>query len=85
MVPRAGEELYDTWKDPFEFANLAGEETYRGVLERLRAECEHWITATGDVPPEKRMENIVDIYTHETIRTLGGQPGLRNKQDKSKE
>ena len=63
MVPRAGEELYDTWRDPYEFVNLAGDPKYSAVLERLRAECERWTSSTGDVPPEKGREDIIDIFT----------------------
>jgi N-sulfoglucosamine sulfohydrolase len=63
MVPRPGEELYDTWSDPYEFVNLAGDPKYSAVLERLRAECERWISSTGDVPPERGREDIIDIFT----------------------
>ena len=79
MVPRPAEELYDTRADPYEFVNLAGETVYKNVLERMRAECERW--TTDDVPPEKRMENNVDFYTHETFGTLGVPPTPRRKKE----
>ena len=80
MVPRAAEELYDTLADPYEFCSLAGDPAYADVLERMRAECERWTTDTNDVPPEKRKENNVDFYTHETFGVLGVPPTPRRKK-----
>ena len=74
MVPRAGEELYDTWSDPYEFANLAGDPKYSGVLERLRAECRRWTSTTGDVPPGKRRKDNLDIFTREKYGKTSGEP-----------
>ncbi len=35
-APRPAEELYDTWADPFEMTNLAGDERYARMLDRMR-------------------------------------------------
>lgn len=74
MVPRAGEELYDTRSDPWEFVNLAGDPRYAAELERLRAECERWTAETGDVPPEKRRKHNLDIFTRERYGKTVGEP-----------
>ena len=63
MTPLAGEELYDTVRDLWEFTNLAGNPNYRPNLERLRAECARWIASYNDVSPEKRIKDNLDIST----------------------
>jgi len=41
-------ELYDLNKDPIEFANLAGEQTYTNVVERLKDSLAIWQEQTND-------------------------------------
>jgi len=82
MIPRAGEELYDTWNDPYEFTNLAGDPKYSGILERLRAECERWTSTTGDVPPGKRRKDNLDIFTREKYGKLSGEPEIWIDEEK---
>ena len=81
MVPRPGEELYDTVTDPFEFINLAADPGYTGEIQRLRAECDRWINSTNDVPPVPRRVDLMDIYTREIVREdiLGKPPPFREK------
>jgi arylsulfatase A-like enzyme len=43
------EELYDTDTDPYELTNLAGNEEYRSVLERMRRAHQRWVEETGDL------------------------------------
>lgn len=43
------EELYDTQADPAEIQNLAADEAYREVLERLRSAHSRWIDETHDL------------------------------------
>ena len=76
IVPRPAEELYDTSSDPFEFTNLAADPRYSGQLQRLREECDRWISSTDDVPPVPRRVDLMDIYTREIIRQdiLGKPP-----------
>ena len=74
MIPRPGEELYDTVKDPFEFTNLAGDLNYRDVLDRMRAECDRWVAATDDVSPQKRRVDNLDIFTRKKYGKLSGEP-----------
>ncbi len=42
-------ELFDTWSDPDEVNNLAGDLSYQGEVEELKAALDQWIAETGDV------------------------------------
>jgi arylsulfatase A-like enzyme len=52
------EELYDLRRDPHEIRNLAGDRSYREVLERFREAHESWMDQTGDLGllPESELE-----------------------------
>jgi N-sulfoglucosamine sulfohydrolase len=55
------EELFDTYNDPFELHNLAGDPEYKEKLEELRAECERWLAETDDmgiIPETEYLESI---------------------------
>ena len=45
---RPAEELYDTWEDPHELVNLAGEAEHAETLARLRVALDDWLADTGD-------------------------------------
>ena len=45
---RAAEELYDTIADPHQIKNLAGDDTHRQTLERLRKAVTDWMTRIND-------------------------------------
>jgi N-sulfoglucosamine sulfohydrolase len=80
MIPRPGEELYDTWTDPFEFTNLAADTRYAQILERMRAETERWRAATGDYPPGRRYKDNLDIFTREKYGKTSGAPERYEKE-----
>lgn len=42
------EELYDLEYDPYEIANLAGDDEYVAVLAKLRSQLDEWLSETGD-------------------------------------
>ena len=46
---KPAEELFDTWQDPHELTNLAGDPRYADKLAELRAECERWMNDTRDL------------------------------------
>jgi N-sulfoglucosamine sulfohydrolase len=46
--PKPAEELYDLEKDPFELVNLAGDDSKKSELDKMRKALELWITRTGD-------------------------------------
>ena len=56
---RPVEELYDTQADPYEIQNLAGDDRYKGELDRLRCALDGWIARVGDMGqiPESQMVN----------------------------
>jgi len=43
------EELYDTWEDPYQINDLAGDPAHRAVLERMRAEHRRWMVEVRDL------------------------------------
>lgn len=49
FLPKPVEELYDTENDPWEVNNLAGDQAYKEVLERMRAENKAWMAEIRDV------------------------------------
>lgn len=54
------EELYDTEKDPWEVNNLAGDQAYTAVLERMRKAEKDWMRKIRDVGliPEPEYKNF---------------------------
>lgn len=42
------EELYDVQADPYEFNNLAYEQTSRPILEKMRMDVQEWMQSQGD-------------------------------------
>ncbi|QLE02196.1 sulfatase-like hydrolase/transferase [Galbibacter sp. BG1] len=46
--PKPKEELFDIQKDPFELNNLAEDEAYKPVLERMRTALKDWQNEYGD-------------------------------------
>jgi uncharacterized sulfatase len=58
------EELYDTYKDPYEVTNLAGAPECRPILEHLREAHEKWFRETNDLGwiPEPELVVIEKKY-----------------------
>ncbi len=48
-TPKPEEELYDLESDPKELNNLAGSDSYRDTLLRLRRALDAWVTESGDL------------------------------------
>jgi arylsulfatase A-like enzyme len=74
-APRPPEELYDLRSDPGEFRNVIYRPEYQDDLNKLRSLLDRWITDTGDVDPEKRFLNNINIRTGE--RYYPGAPRPR--------
>lgn len=58
---KAKEELFDTWEDPYELHNLAGNPDYATKLEELREECTKWMESINDmgvIPEAEILENF---------------------------
>jgi len=67
MEPLPFEQLYDTWNDPHEIANLAVSDNpeHREALLRLRAALDTWIAETGDQGEWLEPKEIVIPYEKE--------------------
>ena len=55
------EELFDTWTDPHEINNLAGDPAYATKLAELREECSRWMKAIDDkghIPEKELLEQF---------------------------
>ncbi len=55
------EELFDTWNDPHELNNIAGQAKYAAKLKELRQKCDEWVKETNDLNllPEEEMMKII--------------------------
>lgn len=56
--PPGEERLFDTWTDPHEVQNLAGDEAYSGVLQRLRGALQAWLAVTPDLSEMSEAEMV---------------------------
>jgi arylsulfatase A-like enzyme len=79
---RPTEELYDLRADPFELHNLAGNESARPALDRLRSVLTDWLKETHDESPrpedpaEVRKElDLLDKSVKRMRQTLDLPPG----------
>jgi arylsulfatase A-like enzyme len=61
---RPREELYDCEADPHETENLAAEPAHRDTLERLRSECDRWLTEVGDLGAIPEAQMVATWYPH---------------------
>lgn len=66
------EELYDTENDPWEINNLAGNQDYKEVLERMRAANKTWLTKiydTGFLPEADRIDRVGETPVYDYMRS----------------
>ena len=59
---RPVEELYDCQSDPHETASLANDLEHSDTLERLRAECDRWLTEVGDLGEISEAQMVATWY-----------------------
>jgi N-sulfoglucosamine sulfohydrolase len=57
---KPADELFDTWKDPYELHNIAGDTAYRAILSELRSACVQWMNESNDMglTPESDIINL---------------------------
>ncbi len=70
--PKPVEELYDTENDPWEINNLANDENYKDVLERMRAANKNWVSKikdTGFIPEADRVERAGEMAMYDYMRS----------------
>ncbi len=56
--PPGEERLFDTWTDPHEVHDLAADEAYSGVLQRLRGALQAWLAVTPDLSEMSEAEMV---------------------------
>ena len=69
------EELYDTWTDPYEVKNLAGDPVYADTLSRLREAHLSWVKRTRDTGL------IAEPILIEREKTIGHRYGILRQND----
>lgn len=70
--PKPVEELYDIENDPWEINNLAGNQDYKEVLERMRVANKAWLTKiydTGFIPEADRVDRVGDTPVYDYMRS----------------
>ncbi|MEM0926177.1 MAG: sulfatase [Planctomycetota bacterium] len=73
-APRPSSELYRLTEDPFQLMNLAGQDQYRDVEERLAATLAMWIDQTADSLPEQLTPDTFDRTTGKRLAKRGAMP-----------
>ncbi len=66
------EELYDTENDPWEVNNLAENQDYTAILERMRAANKTWVTSiydAGFIPEADRVERAGETPIYDYMRS----------------
>ncbi|MEM9017627.1 MAG: sulfatase, partial [Verrucomicrobiota bacterium] len=63
LTPRPEVELYDTFGDPHQIQNLAGEPAYAAIEQKLSDALDHWIEETGDTIPAEISKDGFDRQT----------------------
>lgn len=59
---RPAEELFDTYNDPHEINNLAGDPAYEEILMELRTACTEWMEEINDLGELPEKELITRLY-----------------------
>ncbi len=67
--PRPANQLYDTWEDPFEVANLAEDPQHRATLDRMWTALDTWMAERPDLSDMPEEEMIATYWPG------GEQPG----------
>jgi len=82
---RPAEELYDTWSDPHELINLAGDEVHHSELERLRAAHARFLARVDDYSTIEESQMLARMWPNleqpataaPTVREEGGMVVLQ--------
>ena len=77
MAPvKPAEELYDTWSDPHELQNLAGQTAYEETLIQFRQECARWRQEVEDkgMITEKELR---DVFWPQGVQPVSPAPEFR--------
>jgi uncharacterized sulfatase len=80
---RAGEELYDIIKDPYEWNNLADNPKYAQVKTELRNRLLDWMRSTGDKGQQTELEAPQHQAKNRNKKAQG--PVKKRREDKGKD
>ena len=78
---KPAEELFDTYTDPYELQNLAGDPTYQEELTELRAALDAWLNRVGDLGGQNEVEMVQDFWGGSATMPTTGRPQLRRDGD----
>ncbi|WP_111979980.1 sulfatase family protein [Algibacillus agarilyticus] len=56
------EELFDTWNDPHEINDIAGDPQYAEKIKELSTEMDRWLAEIGDTPDYPERQMITDMW-----------------------
>ena len=71
------EELFDTWRDPYELQNLAGQPEYQDKLVELRTAMDDWLARVGDLGEVPEVELVQQFWNGAEEMPVTGRPQLR--------
>ncbi|MEL7162034.1 MAG: sulfatase-like hydrolase/transferase, partial [Bacteroidota bacterium] len=71
------EELFDTWEDPHELHNLAGDPRYADKLAELRTAMDEWLARVGDLGAVPEIELVGRFWNGGEEMPVTGRPQLR--------
>ncbi len=74
---KPAEELFDTWNDPYELRNLAGQPAYAAQLTALRTATDDWLARVGDLGGEPEVEMVQRFWNGTDQMPVTGRPQLR--------
>lgn len=80
---RAGEELYDVTKDPYEWNNLADVPRYAEVKSKLRNRLVEWMRATGDKGQQTELEADQHLAKNRNKKAPDADKGRKKKPRKA--
>ena len=67
------EELFDTYSDPYELRNLAGDPKYKDKLYELKNECSKWMEEVDDKGPMPE-EELIESFWPNKIQPITKDP-----------
>ncbi|CAH0999380.1 Ulvan-active sulfatase [Neolewinella maritima] len=74
---KPAEELFDTWNDPYELRNLAGQSAYADKLTELRTAMDEWLARVGDLGEVPEVELVQRFWNGGDVMPVTGRPQLR--------
>ncbi len=71
------DEFYDTWNDPHEVNNLAGEPEYAETLAEMKVELAKWEKASNDLGHMPEPELIKVLWAPDGVQPVTGEPTIQ--------